>query len=116
MFIAAAIVSSLLAAALIVSARGKLVKDERLVTGMAKVGVPHERLWLLAIAELAGAVGLIVGLFWWPIGVAAAIGVILYFIGAVTFHLRVHDRRVEAPAIVLLVAVAALILRAATTG
>jgi hypothetical protein len=42
--------------------------------------------------------------------------VILYFIGAVTFHLRVHDKRVEAPAILLLVGVAALILRAATTG
>jgi uncharacterized membrane protein YphA (DoxX/SURF4 family) len=116
MFIAAAIVSSLLAAALIISARAKLVKDERIVTGMTKLGVPQEKLWLLAIAELAGAVGLIVGLFWWPIGVAAAIGVILYFIGAVTFHLRVHDKRVEAPAILLLAGVAALILRATTTG
>ena len=116
MFIAAAIVSGLLAAALIASARGKLVKDERIVTGMAKVGVPHEKLWPIAIAELAGAVGLIVGLFWWPIGVAAAVGVILYFIGAVTFHLRVHDKRIEAASILLLVGVAALILRAATTG
>jgi uncharacterized membrane protein YphA (DoxX/SURF4 family) len=116
MFIAAAIVSTLLAAALTISARAKLAKDERIVTGMAKVGVPHERLWLLAIAELAGAVGLIVGLFWWPIGVAAAIGVILYFIGAVTFHLRANDKRLEAAAILLLVGVAALILRAATTG
>jgi uncharacterized membrane protein YphA (DoxX/SURF4 family) len=116
MFVAAAIVASLLAAALIVSARSKLVKDERLVTGMAKLGVPHDKLWLLAVAELAGAVGLVVGLFWWPIGVAAAIGVILYFIGAVSFHLRVHDKRVEAPAILLLVGVAALILRATTTG
>lgn len=116
MFIAAAIVSSLLAAALIMSARAKLVKDERIVTGMAKVGVPHEKLWLLAIAELAGGVGLIVGLFWWPIGIAAAIGVILYFIGAVAFHVRAHDKRLEAAAILLLVGVAALILRAATTG
>jgi len=116
MFIAAAIVSSLLAAALIMSARAKLVKDERIVTGMTRLGVPQEKLWLLAIAELAGAVGLIVGLFWWPIGVAAAIGVILYFIGAVTFHLRVHDKRVEAAAVLLLVGVAALVLRATTTG
>jgi uncharacterized membrane protein YphA (DoxX/SURF4 family) len=116
MFVAAAIVSSLLAAMLIVSARAKLVKGERIVTGMAKVGVPHEKLRLLAIAELAGAVGLVVGLFWWPIGVAAAIGVILYFIGAVTFHLRVHDKHLEAAAILLLAGVAALILRVSTTS
>ena len=116
MFIAAAIVSSLLAAALIVSARGKLVKDERIVTVMTKVGVPPDKVWLLAVAEFAGAVGLIVGLFWWPIGVAAAIGVIVYFIGAVTAHLRVHDKRVEASAVLLLVGVAALILRAATAS
>ncbi len=116
MFIAAAIISSLLAAALIMSARGKLVKDERVIPVMTKVGVPPDKLWLLAAAEIAAAVGLIVGLFWWPIGVAAAIGTILYFIGAVSAHLRIHDRRFESAAIVLLVGVAALILRATTTG
>jgi hypothetical protein len=31
-------------------------------------------------------------------------------------HLRIHDKRVEATAILLLVGVAALILRAATAG
>ena len=114
MFIAAAIVSGLLAAALIASARGKLVKDQSVIDVMTKVKFPLDRLWLLATAELAGAAGLVAGLFWWPIGVAAAIGVILYFVGAVIFHLRVRDPKLAPAAVLLLVAIAALILRATT--
>jgi hypothetical protein len=53
-------------------------------------------------------------LFWWPIGIAAAVGVVLYFAGAVGAHLRVKDRNF-APALVLFaVAVAALVLRSLT--
>jgi uncharacterized membrane protein YphA (DoxX/SURF4 family) len=114
MFIAAAIVSSLLAVALVASGRGKLVKDPRQLKIMATVGFPADKLWLLATAEIAGALGIVVGLFWWPIGVAAAIGVILYFIGAIGSHIRVKDNFVSA-LVVLLVAVAVLVLRASTT-
>jgi uncharacterized membrane protein YphA (DoxX/SURF4 family) len=115
MFIAAAIVSSLLAVALIASGRGKLVKDPQVMKIMTKVGVPEDKLWLLAAAEFAGAVGLVAGLFWWPIGVAAAIGVILYFVGAVASHLRVKDKNISASGTLLVIAVAALVLRASTT-
>jgi len=52
-------------------------------------------------------------LLWWPIGVAAA-GVILYFVGAVTYRVRAHDMQVAAPLVILLVAIAALALRAVT--
>ena len=116
MFIAAAVISGLLAATLVASARIKLVKDEAGVEIMTKVGFPLDKLWLLAIAELAGAVGLVVGLSWWPIGVAAAIGVVLYFLGAITFHLRAHDNRLAPATVLLLVSIAALVLRATTTG
>jgi uncharacterized membrane protein YphA (DoxX/SURF4 family) len=115
MFLAAAIVSGLLAAVLLLSGRGKLVKDPQQLKTMSTVGFPEDRLWLLAAAETAGAVGVVAGLFWWPIGVAAAAGVILYFLGAVGAHLRVRDLNF-APALVLLMAgVAALILRVLTT-
>ena len=56
------------------------------------------------------------GLFWWPIGIAAAIGVILYFLGAIIFHLRVHDKQLAPATVLLLAGVTALVLRAATTG
>lgn len=115
MFIATAIVSALLAAVLLGSGRAKLVRLEPLMESMATVGVPPDKLWLLAGAEIAGAVGLVGGLFWWPIGVAAAIGVALYFVGAVGSHLRVRDFKGIAPAtVLLLVAIATLVLRLVT--
>lgn len=116
MFIATAVVSGLLAVTLLASARIKLVKDEAGIAVMTKIGVPVDKLWLLAVAEIAGAAGLVAGLFWWPIGVAAAIGVILYFLGAIAFHLRAHDNHLAPPTVLLLVSIAALALRATTTG
>jgi uncharacterized membrane protein YphA (DoxX/SURF4 family) len=114
-FIAAAIVSSLLALALVASARAKLMRDPQIVEGMTRLGVPEDKLWLLATAEIGGAAGIVVGLFWWPIGVVAATAVVLYFVGAIASHLRVNDRKI-APALVMLVAaVAVLVLRATTT-
>jgi uncharacterized membrane protein YphA (DoxX/SURF4 family) len=116
MFIAAAIVSSLLAVVLVASARGKLVGESNVIEVMKTVQFPLDKLWLLAVAEIAGAIGLVAGLFWWPIGIAAAIGVILYFAGAVVSHLRVHDSKIAPPSGLLLFTVAALVLRAVTTG
>ena len=55
-----------------------------------------------------------VGLFWWPVGVAAAIGVILYFLGAIGAHLRVRDMKFVPVLVMLVAAVAALALRVTT--
>jgi hypothetical protein len=111
MFIATIVVSSLLAAILVVSARGKLAGDPAIMKTMDRVGVPKNRLWLLSTAEAAGAAGLVIGLFWWPLGIAAAVGIIAYFIGATGAHLRVRDWQVTMPAALLAAGVAALILR-----
>lgn len=111
MFIATCVLAAVLSALLIVSAVGKLRRDPSQMATMSKVGFPEDKLWLLASAETAGAVGLIAGLFWWPIGAAAAVGVIAYFVGAITAHLRVRDRNVSAPAIIMLVTIATLVLR-----
>jgi hypothetical protein len=55
------------------------------------------------------------GLAWAPIGVAAAIGVILYFIVAVAFHIRADDaENLPTPLALAAIAVAALLLRVAT--
>ena len=112
MFIATLIVSIVLALALTFSAVGKLSKNPSVVEQMGGVGVSAKQIPVLAYLELAGALGLVVGLFWWPIGVAAAIGVIAYFLGAVIAHLRVKDFSGIGPAAFLaLVATAALVLR-----
>lgn len=115
MFTAAAVVVGLLALVLAISGPAKLAKNATVMQSMSTVGVPEDLVWLLSIAEIAGSAGLVAGLFWWPIGVAAAVGIVVYFIGAVGAHIRVRDTaNMVAPAVLLLVAIAALVLRATT--
>ena len=56
--------------------------------------------------------GVLIGLLWSPIGIAAAIGLILLSLGAVAFHLRASDRIAEmVPAVIgVALAVAAAVL------
>jgi hypothetical protein len=55
----------------------------------AKVHVPRSWLPMLGALKLAGAIGLLVGVVGLPaIGIAAATGLVLYFIGAVIAHIR----------------------------
>ena len=118
MFIVTAVISVLLAAVLAGSAFAKLTKNPQVIEGLVhRVGVPEDQLWVLAGLELAATAGLIIGLFWAPLGIAAAIGVILYFIGALIAHFRANDTAaatVLPPTVILLVAVATLALRIAT--
>ncbi|PVE12015.1 DoxX family protein [Streptomyces scopuliridis] len=114
MFIAYAVVGILLAAVLTGSAVGTFTRQEKIVGSMTGLGVPESWLSRLATLKSAGAVGLIVGL-WVPLlGVAAAIGVILYFIGAAVTHLRAKDYAIAPVVVILLLAVAALVLRLAS--
>jgi hypothetical protein len=65
--------------------------------------------------EFAGALGLVLGIWRPPLGVAAGIGLVLYFVGAVVSHLRVSDSKDIGPAtFMLVVAAGALALRVLT--
>jgi hypothetical protein len=71
-------------------------------------------LWrVIGLLELAGVIGVLTGLAWAPIGVAAAIGLALLSVGAVAFHVRASDGFAKtAPAVIaILLAVATAILR-----
>lgn len=78
----------------------------------AEVGVPRSWLAMLGTLKLAGGVGLIVGVLGLPvIGIAAATGLVAFFIGAVLTHIRagvLHN--ITFPAGFLLLAVASLTL------
>jgi hypothetical protein len=115
MFVATTIVSVLLAATLAYAAVRKLSHRPEVVQSYVRVGVPEEKLDYLAIVLLAGAAGLVIGLFLAPIGIAAAIGVVCYFVLALAAHVRADDvANLPTPAAIEVVAVAALVLRLAT--
>ncbi len=110
------VVSIFLAFAALMSAIGKLTKNPKVVTMMTSLGVPSSWLPRLAGAEIAGTIGLLVGLKTKPIGIAAAIGLVAYFVGAVITHLKAKDKNIGPPAFLTLVAVVAVVLRIATKG
>lgn len=72
---------------------------------------------LIGGLELLGVVGLLAGLAWTPLGLAAATGLLAMMIGAVVCHLRAGDHSREVvPAVVMSAAlVAVLVLRVQTT-
>ena len=113
MFLSYIIASAVLALLLTFSAWAKLTRNEQVVTVMTGIGVPLRWFPYLATCEIAGAVGLLAGIAVPALGIAAAIGVILYFIGALYFHLRAHDKAIAPPSVILIIAVAALVLRIA---
>lgn len=79
------------------------------------VGLPLKYFSLLAACEFAGAVGLVVGIRWPAIGIAAGIGLVFYFAGAIVSHLRVGDvKGIGSAAFMLALAAGALALRILT--
>jgi DoxX-like family len=115
MFAAAAVVSVLLAALITFAAVRKLGHRPEVVATYVRVGVPEDRLDRLAVILLTGAAGLVAGLAWAPLGVAAAAGVVAYFVLAVAAHVRAGDAaKLPAPVVILALGVAALALRLAT--
>jgi uncharacterized membrane protein YphA (DoxX/SURF4 family) len=114
MFIATCVLGAMLAAMLLFSAYGKLSHNAEQTATILKVGFPERFIWLLAVCEIAGAIGIVAGLFWRPIGIAAAIGVVLYFVLAVASHLRVKQYDIQAAGAILLLSIAVLVLRVLT--
>ncbi|GGN73094.1 DoxX family protein [Nocardia rhizosphaerihabitans] len=76
------------------------------VDPLVEYGVPHTWWTPLGLAKAAGSIGLIVGLWIPAIGVAAAIGLILYFAGAVVTVLRARSYKTVAFPILYLAPVA----------
>ncbi|OBI89146.1 DoxX family protein [Mycobacterium asiaticum] len=89
-----------------------LVPAQFVLANSARVGVPRSWLPTLAVLKFAGAGGLVVGLLGLPgIGIAAAVGLVLYFVGAVAAHVRarVFDN-IAFPGAYLALSVASLML------
>lgn len=89
MFIAYVVVTSLTIVVNLIEAVAGFARAKFAVDNAAEVGVPASWLPPLGALKGAGAVGLLLGLAGVPlIGIAAAIGLVLFFIGAVAAHVR----------------------------
>ncbi len=66
-----------------------VLRAEFVLANSAAVGLPPASLPWLAALKAAGAAGLLLGLLGVPfIGVAAATGLVLFFVGAMAAHVR----------------------------
>jgi uncharacterized membrane protein YphA (DoxX/SURF4 family) len=98
------VLSLLLAAVCLLPGAAKLMGQPKMRDSAARFGIPWHRYRLIGAAELAAAAGVLIGLWWHPLGVAAAAGMAVLLIGAVITHRRAEDSVKEmAPAVVALV-------------
>lgn len=98
------ILSVVLALIVLASGAGKLRKSPQVIDGMKHVGVKESQIPILAVLEILGGLGLLIGLAIPTLGRVSAICLAAYFVGAVTAHLRVKDTfKVLAPPLVIFV-------------
>lgn len=101
MFIA---LSLLLAAACLLPGAAKLTGHPKMRDSAARFGIRWHRYRLIGVAEIAAASGVLIGLWWHPLGVAAAAGMAVLLIGALITHRWANDAGKEmAPALIALV-------------
>ncbi len=111
--VAKIIVTALLAAMFAFAGLIKVIGVRQSLAIRDHLGVDPTRWRLIGLLELAGVAGVLAGLKWAPIGIAAAIGLTLLILGAIVFHVRASDSVADtAPAVIGLgLAVATVILQ-----
>ena len=97
------VVSALLIVACLLPATAKLGGHPRMRESARHFSISWRRYRLIGVAELAAAAGVVAGLFWHPLGVAAASGMVCLLVGALIAHRRAGDHGKEiAPALITL--------------
>jgi hypothetical protein len=115
-FTAYVVVTVLTITANAAAATADFARARVVLANAAELGISARRwLPLLGALKAAGALGLLVGLLGMrPIGIAAASGLVLFFIGAITAHIRAHVYlKIVYPGAYLALAIASLVLAAA---
>lgn len=108
MNIALVITGGLLGIIAVGSGFGKLKKVPQVMQSMEAVGVKPNQIPVLAALEIAGGLGLLIGIWVPSLGLLASICLALYFVGAVIGHMRKKHGPAEfGPAfVILLIAIA----------
>jgi hypothetical protein len=113
LFIAYVVVAVLVAASMFFSASAKLTLHPGAVKTIHEdAGVPLGLFPVLAAWLIAAGIGLLAGIRWPKVGVAAGVALVVYFVGAVMAHvLAGHPAEAKSPLMPLLMAVTVLTLR-----
>jgi hypothetical protein len=108
--IAALITSLILAVAMLASGVMKVIRAPRIVSMMGAVGVTPRQLPFLGALQIAAAIGLTAGIWFPALAIAATIGLVLYFAGAITAHVRAKDPAIQGAILFVAVSAATLTL------
>ncbi len=109
-------ISLLLATACLLPAAGKLLGHPRMRESAEHFGIRWPRYRLIGVAELAAAAGVLAGLWWHPLGIAAAAGMTLLLTGALITHWRAADSGKEMAPVLLALAITIAYLAIAVTS
>ncbi|MER7415887.1 DoxX family protein [Micromonospora peucetia] len=85
------VLTLILAAVFLGTAVPKLTGQTQMRERMDHLGVSAGLTRVLGVLELAAVAGLLLGLLWPPLGIAAAIGLTLQMVGAAVYHARAKD-------------------------
>ena len=111
MFVA---LSLLLAVACLLPGAAKVTGHPKMRDSATHFGIRWQRYRLIGVAELAAAAGVLAGLWWHPLGVAAAAGLAILLTGAIITHRRAKDSGKEmAPALLTLAITIACLIASA---
>lgn len=91
------------------SAVADFVRLERIRVSMTRVGVPPRLLPWLGVPKAVAVMGLLAGLANTWLAVAAAVGLVVFFLLAIGTHLRAGDHTIALPIGFLVLAVGVLV-------
>ena len=115
MFTAYVVITVLAAAANLYGATADFTRPAWIVANMDRLGVTQAQLVPLGALKAAGGIGLLVGIGVPVIGAAAAIGLVLYFAGAIFTVLRTRwYEHLPYPTVYLFLSAASLALLVAS--
>ncbi|SDD37195.1 DoxX family protein [Glycomyces harbinensis] len=109
MFVAFVVVTAVTIACNAVESVANFMGAEWVKRNSRAVGVPDSWLPFLGFVKGAAAAGLAVGLFWRPLGIAAAVGLVVFFVLAMVAHVRARVfGNIAGPVLFLALSVATL--------
>ncbi|MCD0443927.1 DoxX family protein [Glycomyces sp. A-F 0318] len=88
MFAAFVIVTAITIALNAIESVANFMRAEWVKRNSRAVGLSDSWLPFLGLVKGAAAVGLAVGLFWRPLGIAAAVGLVVFFVLATALHVK----------------------------